>query len=304
MQIAIIVLILLVLILSARLFFLHSAIKTTSEQMEEIEQNPKRNRQLKAFTPDHEIEELLKQINDLYQARQQERIVYQRRETQIRREIENISHDLRTPLTSILGYVDLIRDEETGEKEREEYLGIIQKRAKVLQGFIQDFYEISRIEGDSYPFLLDSISVQSTIKEAAVAYYHEFEGKNIQVEVELEDMPSYIIADKIQFNRILNNLIQNALKYAVCQFKITQFIKDGYCILQFINDTGNLAEDELSHIFERFYTGDQSRNSQSSGLGLTITKVLAEKMKGQIEARIEKDMFVIELRWLVQSVAV
>ncbi|MDF2942399.1 MAG: sensor histidine kinase [Herbinix sp.] len=290
---------LIVVILSARLYFIRKAIATTSTQMEEIELHPELNRQLKAFTTDSKVEGLLKKINDIYDARQEERIVYQRRETQIRREIENISHDLRTPLTSILGYVDLIQDEETTETERVEYLSIIYKRAKILQGFIQDFYEISRIEGDNYPFLLDSIPVQSTLREAVVTYYHEFEKNNIQVTVELEETQSFLIADKIQFNRILNNLIQNALKYAQRQFIIKQITLEGYCILQFMNDKNTMTEEELNVIFERFYTRDQSRNNQSTGLGLTITKVLVEKMKGQIEAKIEKDLFIIELRWFV-----
>ncbi len=288
-----------VLILTARLYFLHKALLTTSKQMDEIEEHPERNRQLKLFTTDRRNEELLKKINNIYQARQQERIVYQKRETQIRREIENISHDLRTPLTSIIGYVDLIQDKETKESEREEYLRIIHKRAKVLQGFIQDFYEISRIEGDNYPFLLDSIQIQNTISEAIVAYYHEFEIKNIQVSVELEEKQSYLIADKIQFNRILNNLVQNALKYAKSQLVISQYTLNGECIIQFKNDKVQMKEEELKSIFDRFYTEDHSRNNQSSGLGLTISKLLVEKMKGSIEARIEEDMFVIELRWTV-----
>lgn len=290
-------LLLVILILSACLYFRHKAIASTLKQMLEIEQYPERNRQLKTSASDPEMEKLLERINYLYQARQQERIVYQRRETQIRREIENISHDLRTPLTSILGYLDLIQDEETEEVEKIEYLELIRKRAKVLQGFIQDFYEISRIEGDSYPFLLDVISVQGMIQDTAFAYYHEFEKKNIQVTVDLEETSSQVIADKIQFNRILNNLIQNALKYAKQRFLVKQFTKDGYCILQFENDKNTMTEVDLQVIFERFYTGDQSRNNQSTGLGLTITKLLVEKMKGQITARLEEDSFLIELRW-------
>ena len=162
------------------------------------------------LTTNHGIEELLKEINNIYQARQQERIVYQRREIQIRREIENISHDLRTPLTSIIGYVELMQDAQTNETGRAEYLQVIRKRAKVLQGFIQDFFELSRIEGENYPLL------------------------------------------------------------------------------------------ELGLIFDRFYTGDLSRNNQSAGLGLTISKKLVDKMKGNIEARLDDNLFVIELRFKVQ----
>lgn len=297
MQYVCILLILLVLLLATRLYFLNRALRSASEDMEEIEAAPEQNRQLKSISTDHALEGLLRRINILYAKRQKERIQYQRREQQLRQEIENISHDLRTPLTSILGYLDLIEDEETSKAEQEEYLGIIRKRAKILQGFIQDFYEISRIEADDYPLQLIAIPVQSTLKEAVVAYYLDFEKRNIEVTIELEDKPCYIIADKIQFERIINNLLQNALKYSDHQFILRQTSSKGQCCLKFINDATDLTEEELARIFERFYTGDQSRSNQSSGLGLTITKILTEKMKGQIEAKLEDRHFVIELRW-------
>lgn len=289
-----------ILIITALLFPLFHELNSTIKQMEEIEEHPERNRQLKAFTTNRTVEKLMAKINDIYQARQQERIVYQRRETQIRREIENISHDLRTPLTSIIGYVELIQDTQTKEPEREEYLRIIQSRARVLQGFIQDFYELSIVEGDNYPFLLDNVQVQNTLSEVAVAYYHEFEKRNIQVEISLEEKSCIIIADKIQLNRILNNLVQNALKYASNQFVLKQFTLEGDCILQFQNDKNKLKEEDMKLLFDRFYTGDLSRNNQSTGLGLTISKLLVEKMKGNIDAKIEGNMFIIELRFKAQ----
>jgi signal transduction histidine kinase len=135
------------------------------------------------------------------------------------------------------------------------------------------------------------------VSEAVVAYYHEFDQRNIQVSVELEEKQCHIIADRIQFNRILNNLIQNALKYAENKFIIRQHTANGMCILQFKNDKKVGMEEDIERIFERFYTGDQSRNNGSTGLGLTIAKILVEKMKGSIEAKLEDDMFVIELIW-------
>lgn len=299
MVIVCVILLVVVIILTVRLSFVHKEIKSTVSQLREIEARPETNRQIKAIAAETGLEELLSGINDIYRARQQERILYQRRETQIRREIENISHDLRTPLTSIIGYVDLIRDEGELNPKQEEYLDIIQKRARVLQGFIKDFYELSRIEGDSYPILLDRIPVQSLLMEAAVAYYNEFEKKSIHVEPELLEEECYIIADRIQLNRIFNNLIQNALKYTKHHFIIKHFIEGQDCVLQFINDADHINENELKLIFDRFYTGDLSRSNGSTGLGLTITKLLVERMKGIIEAKLEKDMFVIELRFKV-----
>ncbi len=296
-----IVLFIISFILAVCYLSLRRALSSTRKQMEEIEEHPETNRQIKAFTTNHEMEKLLSKINYVYQARQQERIAYQRKETQIRREIENISHDLRTPLTSIIGYVDLIQDAKTKETERQDYLRVIKKRAKVLQSFIQNFYELSRIEGDNYPLILEVINVQSILSEVAVAYYNEFANKEIQVAVELEEKSCFIIADKIQLNRVFNNLIQNALKYSQSQFVIKQYIQNGKCIIRFQNEKNLMKEDELNHIFERFYTCDLSRNNnKSTGLGLTISKILVEKMKGSIEARLDGDFFVIELCWKAQ----
>lgn len=294
-----IILFVIVVLLILRLSFLFRSIKVTVKQMSLIEQLPEENQQIKDIPFDKNLEQLLKKVNELYKARQEERIAYQRREMQIRREIENISHDLRTPLTSIIGYVDLVQNDDLDEKEKEEYLQIIKKRAKVLQGFIQDFYELSRIEGENYPLKLEAVTVQSILAEAAVAYFNEFEKKNIQVNLELMEQKTDLIADRIQLNRIFNNLIQNALKYSTEVFTIKQINGDKECILRFQNDKGNITEKEIELIFDRFYSGDSSRNNHSTGLGLTITRILVEKMKGSISAYLEEELFVIELRFPV-----
>lgn len=294
------VLILIIILLIIYLFLQRLVIHKTIKQMDDIERNSGSNRQLLSITTDKQFEKLLDRINIIYKERQKERITYQRRELQIRREIENISHDLRTPLTSIMGYVDLIKEPNTSEAEAEEYLQIIQKRAKVLQGFIQDFYVLSRMESEDFPLDFTTISVQNTLSDTIVAYYHDFEKKHIRVSIELEEKQITIIADKIQFNRIMNNLIVNSLKYAKETFVIKQFSTKDECILQFQNDKNQITEDELPYIFDRFYTNDLSRNTQSTGLGLTISKLLTEMMMGKVEARIEGDLFIIELRWKIR----
>lgn len=296
MEILCVVLLMIVLFLVVYLLLLRKSITDTNRQMDEIEKYPERNRQLKAITTDQGLEELQAKINLIYADRQKERIIYQRRETKIREEIENISHDLRTPLTSILGYLDLLGDSTTQE-ERTEYLELIKKRARLLQGFIQDFYEISRIEADDYPLTLDIINIQGLLKDTLVTYYNDFEKKKLAVTVELNDKPAYIIADKIQIMRVLNNLLQNALKYADEIFIVEEELSGDYYVLRLINDKNNLNENEVKHIFERFYTGDHSRSNQSTGLGLTITRILVEKMNGMIEARLKEDLFVVEVSW-------
>ncbi|WOO37228.1 HAMP domain-containing sensor histidine kinase [Anaerocolumna sp. AGMB13020] len=299
MNYIILILVFILIVLFAYLFFVIKALAEAVNQMDEIEKNPERNRQLKGIPTIPSLEKLFFQINTIYTARQKERIAYQLNETKIRQEIENISHDLRTPLTSILGYLDLVQDS-ASPKEQEEYLGIIRNRARLLQGFIENFYEISRLEANDYPLEPEVIKVKGMLTDTIVAYYHEFEKKHMEVSVELGEKDTFIIADRIQFGRVLNNLIQNALKYGDEKFILKQYIRENQCVIKFINDKKELTENELKNIFERFYTGDQSRSNQSTGLGLTITKLLVEKMKGSIEARFEGEYFVVEICWTLQ----
>lgn len=283
------------LYLAVSLLSLKLSIRRAAIQMDEIEERKESNRNLKAVTSDKELERLLRRINKLYGFRQEERISYQRREHLLQREVENISHDLRTPLTSIMGYTELIQDPGTSMEEQQEYLNIIYKRAKVLQGFIEDFYELSRFQGENYPLRYEILPVQPILKEVLVSYYRQFEKKQIQVEIHIEEEPCSVIVDRVQFNRILNNLIQNALKYTKTFFTLKQYRTQENCIIQFQNDNTALTDEDMKHIFDRFYTGDENRAGQSSGLGLTIAKILAENMNGSIRGDLKENRFTIEL---------
>ena len=288
---------------AVRFLALKQSIRNAAFQMDKIEEQKESNRKLKAITSDKELELLLNRINKLYEFRQEERISYQRREHQLQREVENISHDLRTPLTSIMGYTELIQDPGTSPEEQQEYLNIIYKRAKVLQGFIEDFYELSRFQGENYPLRYEILQVQPVIKEVVVSYYRQFEKKQIQVEIHLEDERCSIIADRVQFNRILNNLIQNALKYTKTSFTLKQYRVQDNCIIRFCNDNTDLTDEDMKHIFDRFYTGDENRSGQSTGLGLTIAKLLVENMKGSIHGELKDGRFTIELSFKIKEIS-
>ena len=288
---------------AVRFLALKQSIGNAAFQMDKIEEQKESNRKLKAITSDKKLELLLNRINKLYEFRQEERISYQRREHQLQREVENISHDLRTPLTSIMGYTELIQDPGTSPEEQQEYLNIIYKRAKVLQGFIEDFYELSRFQGENYPLRYEILQVQPVMKEVLVSYYRQFEKKQIQVEIHLEDERCSIIADRVQFNRILNNLIQNALKYTKTSFTLKQYRAQEHCIIRFCNDNTDLTHEDMKHIFDRFYTGDENRSGQSTGLGLTIAKLLVENMKGSIHGELKDGRFTIELSFKIKEIS-
>ena len=272
--------------LSARFFLLSNNMREAKENLKEISKDIERNRRLTLSSPNKDMENLLVEINNYLEITQMEKIKNVRREQELRKEIENISHDLRTPLTSILGYIDLMKDEEIGNEEKYEYISIVEKKSRALKNLIQDFYDLSRLETDEYKIEIKNIDIHKELMEQLLIFYNDFDKKNIDVELNLGDKEIIIQGDLKIIERIFINLIQNAAKYTKDTFKVCiKESKDNVDII-FSNNVENLEEIPVEKLFNRFYMKDESRNNQSSGLGLTITKLLVEKINGSIKAEI------------------
>lgn len=295
MVVSLILCILILICVLVRLIIYQREIKHVIRQMDEIERYPETNVRLKANYLDSSLEQLMTRLNEIYATRQQDRIRYERREHAIRREIENISHDLRTPLTSVIGYVTLLQEGKLSEQEQKEYYNIIYKKSKELQSFIKAFYELSRLEASDEPVIYEEINLNTVLADTLISYYTDFVAKSIEVNIDLPKEECLYLADCIQVHRIINNLIQNALKYSQKKFELAlKHTKDGYELF-FKNDASGMTKDMIENVFERFYTCDASRNSQNTGLGLTIVKVLVEKMNGTINAQIIDQNFIIQI---------
>lgn len=272
---------------SARFFLLSTNIREAKDNLKEISNDIERNRRLALSSPNKDMENLLVEINNYLEITQMEKIKNVRREKELRKEIENISHDLRTPLTSILGYIDLMKDEEISNEEKYEYISIVEKKSRALKNLIQDFYDLSRLETDEYKIEIKNIDIHKELMEQLLIFYNDFDKKNIDVELNLGDEEIIIQGDLKIIERIFINLIQNAAKYTKDTFKVCiKESKDNVDII-FSNNVENLEEIFVEKLFNRFYMKDESRNNQSSGLGLTITKLLVEKINGSIKAEIE-----------------
>lgn len=283
---------------SARFFLLSRNIKKAVKDFRYISENIDTNRKLKLNHPDRNFEKLLFEINKYLECAQANKLKYIKREEEIRKEIENISHDLRTPLTSIRGYLELINDETITSKEKKEYIYVVEKRAKVLQNLIQDFYDLSRLENNDYNLNMEIIDINKELREQILVFYNDFEEKNIEVDIKLEEQPVLVNLDKSNIKRVFINLIQNAIKYSKKNFSMSLDNKDGEVIIEFKNDVKDINKDELSLIFNRFYTNDKSRSSGSSGLGLTITKLLLESMNGEIYVEMDQEWIIFRIKFL------
>ncbi|MEG2246392.1 MAG: HAMP domain-containing sensor histidine kinase [Peptostreptococcaceae bacterium] len=298
MNLILIILLITSVYFSARFFLLSKNIKESARDFKEILEQMENNRKLKISYPDKNFENLLNEINKYLEKSQTDKIRYMKREEEIRKDIENISHDLRTPLTSIRGYLELMNDESIKSEEKQAYISIVERRAKGLQNLIQTFYDLSRLESDNYNLNIEVIDINKELREQLLVFYNDFERKSISVNIDLCKEQAYVKLDKNAIERVFTNLIQNSIKYSKGNFRVLSYKKDKEIIIIFANDVQGLEKEEVKLLFNRFYMNDSSRNSKSSGLGLTITKFLVEAMGGMIKAEVEEGWIIFEMKFI------
>jgi len=273
---------------------LHQAAKKMREQMAD-----ETTTRLALPCPSAGAEELLCCLNDLLELRQEERADYRRKEQALRQQIANVSHDLRTPLTSILGYLQLLEQEELSPEKRREYFQVIEGRARTLQTFIATFYDLSRIEGGELPLEREKVDLARALSDQLAAAYEQIEETGLSVEVELASGLPPVWADRGAVTRIFSNLLTNALRHGTDTLSIKLYLEGAQIVSAFSNRADDMTAEDAAHVFERFYTADKMRTGQSTGLGLAIVKALAERMGHAAHARWEGGMFTVEVRWSV-----
>ena len=291
MLILLVVLGLLCLVLGLRLYALERDIRTCAKQLRSG--RPR----VSMVAPNAAAEELLTAINALLDLREREEGDYRRQEQAIRQQIANISHDLRTPLTSILGYLQLLEGEGLTGEERREYLAIVQGRAKALQSMIVSFYDLSRLEGGEYPLSRERVDLYHVLSELVAEFYNDFEGFDMTVELR-EGLPA-VIADPAGVLRVFTNLIRNAMEHGRSRMSILLYQEGDEVVSVFANDAPGLTQEDVEHVFDRFFTADKMRTGQSTGLGLAIVKALVERMGHTVSAELDGDLFRVMVRWCV-----
>lgn len=220
-----------------------------------------------------------------------------------KRMISNISHDLRTPLTSMLGYMELIfEDDSLSDHKRNEYLKIIYNKGNSLYGLMEEFFQVSKLDSDDIVFNLKKINLSEIIRKNIISFFSEIQRLKINPVINIGENDVYFISDEKILNRILSNLIINIIKHGVDATELGIDLKeeDRFVLLSVWDNGIGISSDEIDHIFDRLYTVEKSRSTslKNSGLGLTIVKKLVESLDGSITVQskqYEKTIFNIKL---------
>lgn len=284
--------------LLTRLFTFKKEIKKISNQLQSYN-NRKTNKKVDLALIDKDIENLGLEINkliDLYVAENRNKIRF---ENDHKQAVANISHDLRTPLTSILGYIQIAQSEDVTADEKMELLSIAQNRAKRLESLLNDFFELSVIESADYHLKSERINLKNLTIDVVMSFYDRFNEKNMKPIIDMPEDDVFMTGDASAVTRVIENLISNAITHSDGNMTISLEENNSTVRLIIKNDAHLLTEKDVDRMFERFYMADQSRTGKSTGLGLSIVKGLMEKMNGTITGEVINEQLSIICEWKI-----
>lgn len=247
------------------------------------------NTGLDVSTGDRDIRALAADINEELKTLREEQRRYVRGDKELKDAITNISHDIRTPLTAICGYLDLLEKCPQSE-EALGYLKQIKNRAEAMRTLTEELfrYSVAASEGE---LSLDKICVNDVLEESIASFFGAISERGITPEIDITERRIMRITDKTALARIFSNLISNALKYSRGDLFISM---DEQCVIRFRNSADNIENIEVNRLFDRFYTVESG--NRSTGLGLSIAKLLTEKLGGEISAEIVGEMLEIKIK--------
>lgn len=271
------------IVFGIRLFHIKRQLRNITVQLLE-RTNGSTEKKVTVSLIDGDLSELAAAINRSLNLQKKLRIEVRRNDLQLKDSIANLSHDLRTPLTSILGYLQLSRNPKCSAEKQKDYLQIMDDKTHALKSMIDSLYELSILDVKETTLKIEKLDLNMLVTDVLAGQYALFQDCGIDLKVNLPDYPILISGDLVACTRIVQNLLNNTIRYAKERAEIVLTKSDSYALLSIHNPAPDLSQDDVDHLFERFYTADRSRKSSGTGLGLYIVKTLLAQMGGNIKA--------------------
>lgn len=273
-----------------KICLMKKSVREISEKLNE-KLNSDTNTLLDVSTSDHDIRALAASLNKELATLRAEQRRYIQGDKELKDAITNISHDLRTPLTAICGYLDLLEKCAQSDEIRQ-YLAQIENRAEAMRSLTEELFRYSVAASES-ELSLEKLCVNNVLEESLASFYGAVSERGITPEIEITETRIMRITDKSALMRIFSNLISNALKYSCGDLYVSMKERGKLCEITFGNSAENIGSISVNRLFDRFYTVEDGNTS--TGLGLSIAKLLTEKLGGEISADIAGDKLEIRI---------
>lgn len=260
---------------------IQAKIRRINEKLEEISESGS-DEKIMMFTDNPVLMELGAQINRLLTERQKMKADFKREEISSKKMLANISHDIKTPLTVILGYLEIMRM----DNKADEALKKVETKAKQVMDLINQFFTLAKLESGDTKITLSKININEVCRENVLEFYDILLQKEFEVDLTIPETPIFVQGDKAALQRILYNLLSNVIRYGSDGKYLGVFLRqDQNSVYIDVVDRGKGIEREfVSNVFDRLYTMEDSRNReiQGNGLGMTIAKNLAVQLGGDL----------------------
>lgn len=270
-----------VCVLAAKLFSLKNRIDSISKQLDD-----KENTLITTPLRGDELEAVVKKINFIIENAHKAKVEISKEQTALKQAIADISHDIRTPLTSVVGYLQLAEKEDWRTN-----ISIALERAKYCSSLVNDFFELSIIDSKGCEPVMESVDVNDMLCELILANFPNFEAKGITPHFEDRGKPVYAYADRKMLTRVIQNLISNGIKYGSERLDFTLTADDAV----YISVSNPISDNEIDteKMFDKFYRASRARTAGGAGIGLYICKQFVEAMDGGVSASVEDDILTI-----------
>ncbi|MGG7143051.1 sensor histidine kinase [Clostridium nigeriense] len=238
----------------------------------------------------------LQKIQKGFKKAVEEEVKSQRMKTEL---ISNVSHDLKTPLTSIITYIDLLKDENISEEDRKSYLDTLDRKSQRLKNLIEDLFEVSKATSKNIKLNIVNIDIVSLMKQTQLELSDKIEESSLKFKWNFPENNLIVPLDSQKTFRIFENLLINIVKYSMPNSRVYIDIidEDKYVYVTLKNMSANEVDFTADEIVERFSRGDKSRNTEGSGLGLAIAKSFTELQGGTFNVEIDGDLFKVILKF-------
>lgn len=298
MKTIIVVLVILIAFILCYVFLEKAEIKRLKKELDFIMSNDT-NRILHTEFNSKELKEFVSAVNMYLSEIQKRKTEIEHKNNNLMVMMRNISHDLRTPLTSAAGYTDLILNSDLTEDEKISEMKIVKARLKRMTELVDSFFEFSKILTTNKEIELETVNLIGILEECIGNFYEDYKKENREVDFITSNNKISISTNRTMLSRIFENLISNALKYGSGNLTIEVISENADAIR--ISFTNRIIDKDLDtgRIFDDFYTTDISRTKGSTGLGLAIAKEFTEQLNGNIEAHIEDDKLVIDTTFVL-----
>ena len=263
-------------------------------QMSLLEQEDT-NYRLSSYCRVGKTEVLIEELNRILEMNRIRVAMLRKGNLSYRESIISISHDIRTPLTSAKGYLQMLNKSRTEETKQRAYLENIEQGIDDVTDMLSQLFEYARIEANEIEFQEEKINIGNLFADVLSMFYGEFMSRDCEPFIDIEQTPCYICADKHGVRRIMENLIKNALVHGNGGYRFILAQKGDDIEIVVSNRTDSIEEEDMERIFDRFYTTDRSRTRKTTGMGLAIVKGFTEKMGGKAYAGLDDGMFTIKI---------